>query len=219
MSPRVIPLFLIVLVAPPAAGVEFQLINPPPGSGQGGATITQMFQDEQAVTIEIDKWLLTSDQPVIIECTREPGDPEILEISDEIVLNVTGLDWIGYQIWATDAAGVQDSGFVSFIDPQLVTNYRQTGDIVRFEFLNTTSTLLDFVNDPLTEGVPSGTLFDAPNNQVVFRGIRIDMPGVGEPFRLYQWPIIPEPSGGLLLLTLSGWACGRCLRRGGRQPK
>jgi hypothetical protein len=218
MSPRVIPLFLIVLVAPPAAAVEFQLINPPPGGGQGGATITPMFQDEHAVTIEIDKWLLSPDQPVIIEFTREPGDPEMLNVADEIVLNVTGFEWIGYEIWVTDTTGTQNASFVSFINPQLVENYKQTGGIVRFEYLNPTSTFLGFDNDPLTVGVPSGTLFDAPENQVVFRGISIDMPAVGEPFRLYQRPIIPEPGGGLLLLTLSGWACSRWLRSGGRRP-
>jgi hypothetical protein len=177
----------------------------------GGAVVFELFRDQESITIEIDKWIISSTEPLIIEFTRSVGDPGILEVADEIVLNLSGQEWFDFQMTLTREDGQQDPGYVKFINPGAVQNFDQLGGDVRFETLTTTDTSLAFT-DTDGFGVPAGSIVDAPINQVMFTGIQIDMSGVpdGGKFRLIQ---IPEPAGVLLLSSgLLVWSFKRVRR-------
>jgi hypothetical protein len=217
---------LALMVSTPALGLTWQVTNPDPSLA--GAGIVPIEFTEQVVEIEIHKWWLqtatdggTGEVPLVIQFTREPNDPDVLHIIDEIIFNVSEEEWLDYHVSLLDGTGLPVSPDdpnpdVWFFNHQVTDNWQMIGGSHRFE----SKTVTTLVGDPTRavafdwldtdgQGVPAGDWFGAngpPYNQLVLSNLYIDMSQVpaGGVFYLKQVPTIPEPATAALLLTAVG---------------
>ena len=95
----------------PALGLTWQVTNPDPSLA--GAGIAPIEFTEQVLEIEIHKWWLsTRTEPgggevsLLIQFTKEPNDPDVLHIIDEIILNVSEEEWFDYHVSLLDGRGL-----------------------------------------------------------------------------------------------------------------
>jgi len=210
----------------PALGLTWQVTNPDPSLA--GAGIVPIEFTEQVLEIEIHKWWLqtasdggTGEVPLIIQFTKEPNDPDVLHIIDEIILNVSQSDWLDYHVSLLDSTGLPVSPSsadpeVWFFNHALTDNWQMIGGIHRFESKTVTTLLSDSSRavafdwlDTDTQGVPAGDWFGPngpPYNQLILTNLYVDMSQVpvGEVFYLKQVPTIPEPASAALLLAAVG---------------
>jgi hypothetical protein len=75
-----------------------------------------------------------------------------------------------------------------------------------------TGTRIDWESQDALQAVPFGTFADAPTNQLVIRGLVIDVSSlkVGQAFELKEWPSVPEPVTLVILgLGMAGFVARR----------
>ena len=235
MRQAVLGAALALVVSVPALGLTWQVTNPDPSLA--GAGIVPIEFTEQVFEIEIHKWWLqtatdggTGEVPLVIQFTREPNDPDVLHIIDEIIFNVSEDEWFDYHVSLLDGRGLpvspdDPSPDVWFFNHEVTDNWQMIGGSHRFE----SKTVTTLVSDPSRavafdwldtdgQGVPAGDWFGAngpPYNQLVLTNLYIDMSQVpvGEVFYLKQVPTIPEPASAALLLTAVAMCHGRRRRR------
>ncbi|KPK79376.1 MAG: hypothetical protein AMJ81_13355 [Phycisphaerae bacterium SM23_33] len=159
---------------------------------------------------EIHKYFLLDKYPLVLKFTRQPGDKDVIEIVDEIILNLFEAEKLSWQ----DFHVALDGGLnpVSFVAPDLATAWQCTGGQTRLDGVPdiATATHISWATDDPSQYVPYGSFADAPLNQLVLRGLVIDVSVLeaGESFFLKQWPTTPEP-GALALLCLGALAWAR----------
>ena len=96
-------------------------VNPAPGSGLAEAVVVDFHSTADTDMIEIHKYFLpdfeVDTMSIILEFTKEASDAGIdtLWIVDEIILNMTGVDWSDYHVVLLSSP--DDGDAVTFIEP------------------------------------------------------------------------------------------------------
>ena len=206
----------VALAAAPAHAWQVTQISPAPGGGLAESLVLPFDWDPGKDLFEIHKYYVAQNQALRLQFTREAGDQDIIQIVDEVIQNLFAVqfDWSDYHLRLEDPYAAD----VKFIDPGDARAWQMTGGETRLDHVPvaTTDTSIDWQTVDQAQKVPHGTFADAPVNQLVLRGLAIDVAGlgVGESFVLKQWPTVPEP--GTAALFLAGLAFGALKKRGRR---
>ena len=205
---------LVVVLVLPVASAQAWLIEqvePASGAGLAEAVVVPFDWDLGVDLFEIHKYFLVDEQPLVLKFTRESADQDTIRIVDEIILNmftVQQRDWVDYHVQLLAGPGLT----VSFIAPDDARAVQKSGGASRLGGTPVSAgpVSISWLTADPAEVVPYGTFVDAPRNQLVLRGLAIDVSAVqeGESFLLKQWPTTPEPAslavlglGAVLLLT------------------
>jgi hypothetical protein len=221
---------LLALPAIPAEAWIITQVEPRSGANLAEAQ-TVWFQREGTFDrYEIDKYYLSDfsagTTSVILKFTREPNDAGItrVDLVDEIILNLTGDHWDDYHLaLLSDPVGEfpGDVNAVRFIDPNKATAWQQTGGALRLGNVpvSASDSQIDWVTADPNQRVPKGTFADQPANQLVLRGLSVDVSDLesGDWFALKQWPTIPEPATAALVAL--GWVAMVIRRRRGARSE
>ena len=198
---------LIAVLTLPVASSQAWLIEqvePAPGAGLAESVVVPFDWDPGVDLFEIHKYFLVDEQPLVLKFTRESGDQDTIRIVDEMILNMLTAqrrDWLDYHVQLLAGPGVT----VSFIDPGAAVALQKSGGPTRLDGtpVSVAADSIAWLTTEPSQVVPYGTFADAPRNQLVLRGLAIDVSDldVGESFLLKQWPTTPEP-GTLAVLGL-----------------
>lgn len=189
----------LALLAAPAKAWIITQTEPAPGAGLAESLVILFDWDPDADLYEIHKYFLFDKQPLVLQFTREVGDKDTIKIVDEIILNmftVEQLSWMDYHVaLEKDPTSGKD---VIFVDPAQATAWQNSGGETRLDgvpFAAGATEIVWYTEDP-GQNVPYGDFSDAPYNQLVLRGLTVDVSQleVGDSFRLKQWPTVPEPT-------------------------
>jgi hypothetical protein len=219
---------LLALLAIPAEAWIIEQVNPRSGANLAEAQPVWFEREGSTDRYEIEKYYLSDfsagTMSVILKFTREPNDAGVMRVDlvDELILNLTGDKWDDYHVaLLSDLAGEfpGDVDAVRFIDPNKATAWQQTGGAPRLGNVpvSVSDSQIDWFTVDGSQGVPWGTFADQPANQLVLRGLSVDVSNLesGDWFSLKQWPTIPEPATAALVAM--GWvAMVMRRRRGGR---
>lgn len=227
MARLVLALSVVGLAAGSANAWIITQIDPVPGSGLAESTVLRFDTQAGQDLFEIHKYYLEGFAPSLVsirlEFMREAGDQDTIKIADEVILNTTLFDWHDYHVALEFVPFSGDE--VAFNDPNLArAKHRWGGDdrLGGTPYLYS-PTQIDWepaskypLPPPGWASVPAGTFADAPTNQLMIIGLKIDVSQleVGDVFVLKQWPTIPEPSTLVVLLAVFAPAA---LRRLGRR--
>jgi hypothetical protein len=198
-----------LLVSPANAWMITQA-EPAPGTGLAESLVLPYDRDPGVDEFEIHKCFLYDGQPLLLTFTRQDGDQDTLEIVDEIILNMFTAQqraWANYHVLLEKDPVTGKE--VAFIDPGQATARQASGGPTRLGGapVSATATRIDWVTADPNEYVPYGSFSDAPDNQLVLRGLVIDVSALatGDSFRLKQWPTTtPEPT--IVALLYAGFA-------------
>lgn len=205
---------VVVPVLPAQAWIITQT-NPDPQAGYSVAVVVPYSVAPGSDNIEIHKFFLQEPDPanplpVTLTFTRQAGDQDVINIIDELILNLQSAQnrtWTDYHELIVNDPIVSLRGGVTFISPDLATAWQQTGGAPRLgnSPVSATSSQIDWVD--AAQPVPAGLFGDAPLNQLVLRGLLLDVSklNVGESFQLMEWPTVPEP-GTVALIAVGGVA-------------
>jgi hypothetical protein len=223
----------VLLLALPAIPVEAWIITqvePLSGANLVEAQTVWFGREGSTDRYEIDKYYLSGFSPgttyVILKFTREPNDAGVIRVDlvDELILNLTGDSWVDYHVaLLSDPVGefLGDVDAVRFNDPNKATAWQQTGGASRLGNVPVAAgdSQIDWVTADGNQSVPRGTFADQPANQLVLRGLSVDVSNLesGDWFALKQWPTIPEPATAALVAL--GWVAMVIRRRRGARSE
>jgi len=201
---------VLACLALPLASAEawvIEQIEPAPGTGLAESRVILFDWDPNVDLIEIHKYFLYDEQPLVLEFTREALDQDTIKIVDEICLNMFTAEerpWIDFHVALLVDQFSGDT--VVFDKPELARAWQMTGGEPRLggvPIATTTVTQIDWETTDPSQYVPWGSFMDAPINQLVLKGLVIDVSGleVGHSFQLKEWPTTPEP-GAIVFLGL-----------------
>lgn len=206
---------LLSIVTSPANAWIVTQTEPAPGSGLAEAYVVPYETGDGMDKIEIHKAFAVPDQPILLLFEREAGDQDVIEIVDEIILNMfteSRLEWSDFHLLILNNPFGEASA--NFIEPASATAWQQTGGETRLggQPIVATPTNIEWLTADTGQMVPWGDFSDAPENQLILRGLKIDVSTleVGDSFILKEWPThIPEPA----TLSLLGIGAIALMRR------
>jgi hypothetical protein len=200
-------------------------VEPDLAAGNSVAVAVPLGQGPGQDFMEIHKFYIRDNSefpdPLILSFTREEGDQDVIAIVDEMILNLQTAQartWDEFHVaLITDPNVTFRGGSVEWLDPASARAYKQTGGASRIGGVPASFTLTQINWDDSNQPIVPGSWSSAPSNQLVLRGMKIDVGdvGVGEGFLLKEWPGVlgletPEPA--TLALVVMG-AGGLLLRR------
>jgi hypothetical protein len=225
MKTRTWWLIAAALLAAPALSAQAWIITqvePSPSAGYSVGTVVPYATEPGLDIFEIHKYFIRDPNdaqfplPLVLQFVRQPGDQNTIDLVDEMILNLmTGqnITWDDFHVaLLTEPNVLIRGGLVEWVNPGGARAWQQTGGASRLggDPATVSAVQIDWWDG--NEPVPPGAWADAPANQLVLRGLRIDVSdvGVGEGFLLKEWPTIPEPG---TLVLVAGGAASLLLRR------
>lgn len=210
--------FALALLAAPARAWEIVQTEPAPTSGYAAGVAIPFELAGLVDQYEIHKYFIRSQQPLVLKFTREAGDRDTLQIVDELIMNMfvqEQLSWCDFHVLLT----ADPAKPVSFINPGAASAWQMTGGQQRLGGSPVLATATEVIwwTDQSAQMVPYSTFAQAPLNQLVLRGLSIDVShlATGDTFYLKEWPTVPEPltlatlGMGLVLTLLKRRSAGR----------
>ena len=193
--------------------------EPAAGKGLADAVVMPFDIDPGLDMFEIHKYFQRDEYPLVLKFQRQPGDQNTIRIVDELILNMMtaqARDWNDFHVVVyTGVDGV--SSTVSFTNTAALHAWQMSGgdDRLGGAPVSVTATRIDWFTTNSAQYVPYGPFTDAPDNQLVLRGLDIDVSQLaeGSVFYLKEWPTTPEPAA-MTLLALGAGAVLLKRRRG-----
>lgn len=234
MRARLWVLALLAVLTLPAVAHAWiiQQTNPFPGAYMAESEVIPLYSNSTSDTIEIHKYFMQMGVPLVLKFTRQAGDHNTIKIADELILNlVPGEEdyepnWDDFHIRLLNDPnpGAPKVWFKNPTANAPVKAWQQTGGQTRLgglpasTELDANSRLIGFnwVNYDPNQTVHYGDWGDAPYNQLVIRGLVLDVSQVpvNGTFYMKEWPSAPEPA--TLVLIGCGFAVVVLRRRNRR---
>ncbi len=221
----VLTMLLVATLTAPSFGWIITQQEPAVGAGIAESVVIPFDTDPGIDMFEIHKYFMVDEYPLVLKFVKQAGDQNTIQIVDESIINMMTDQhraWEDYHIRLIyNPVNPTDRVWFKTADSAFAPRaWQMSGGAHRLGFTPISYTTDSYghtvginwdTSDP-GERVPYGEFWDAPYNQLVIRGMLIDVSELepGDAFMLKQWPTTPEPA---TLLMLAGGFSGLLLRR------
>lgn len=217
-------MLLVAALTAPSYGWIVTQQDPLPGAGIAESVVVPFDTDPGLDMFEIHKYFMVDEYPLVLKFVKQSGDQNTIQIVDESIMNMMteqGRRWEDYHIRLIYSPIGNDRVWFKSSDAAFAPRaWQMSGGAPRLGFTPDSYTTdmyghvvgINWFTTNVSQMVPYGEFWDAPTNQLIIRGMLIDVSELepGDAFYLKQWPTTPEPA---TLLMLAGGFSGLLLRR------